>query len=94
MKTLLETLEFPADLPAVLGKNSASCEFCQGFKFSRNTFVGNFFLRILESTGNVQISGGNILSVLEEFSPARTLLRTNRRKLIFFYFFIKNNDKN
>jgi len=48
-----------------------SSGFCQGFRFPGNTFVGNWFLRILGSAGKEQKSAGHLQSVFEEIPPAR-----------------------
>jgi len=50
-----------------LSENSAGNPFPADFA----TFVGNWFLRILGSTGKEQKSAGHLRSVFEEIPPAR-----------------------
>jgi len=58
--TITRTSRFSCGIWYKFRRKHVSCGFCQGFSFSGkcNTFVGNCFLRILGSAGNVQLSVG------------------------------------
>jgi len=49
----------------IIRRKGVSCGFCQGFALPGNTFVGNYFLRILATAGNfpTEISSGTVKSI-------------------------------